>query len=98
HKIRSMVKGKALRVETLAACRVHWTSDNWQTSKDEPSRNVGLGLFVADLPTEHLSGDTGITFTFYWPDADRWEGTDFTVRIESPQGSVPRARGHRGAT
>jgi hypothetical protein len=34
-----------------------------------------------DLPVETLPAGTELVFTFHWPDADRWEGTDFTVKI-----------------
>jgi hypothetical protein len=29
-----------------------------------------------------LPADTRIDFTFYWPEAGRWEGVDFAVVIE----------------
>jgi hypothetical protein len=29
-----------------------------------------------------------IDFTFYWPEIDRWEGTDFRVEVQ-PSGSRP---------
>jgi glucoamylase len=39
-------------------------------------------VHVVDLPTLHLSRDDRVDFTFYWPDADRWEGIDYQVCIE----------------
>jgi hypothetical protein len=33
----------------------------------------------ADLPTKEISAGAMILFTIYWPDAKKWEGTDFFV-------------------
>ncbi len=82
HKIRSLPSGKILRVETLARAVIHWSADEWNTVQDTPTHDVGLGIHSADLTTQMLPEGKQIKFTFYWPEADRWEGTDFTVRIE----------------
>ena len=81
HKIRSMPLGKILRVETLASAIVHWSGDGWRTSQDVATNDVGLGIYSADLGTKELSGESQVDFTFYWPDAHRWEGDNFTVRV-----------------
>ncbi len=81
HKIRSMPAGKSLRVETLATAVVHWSSDHWKTPQDAKSRDVSLGIHVTDLDTQSLPDGHEIKFTFYWPSAGDWEGTDFVVRI-----------------
>jgi len=83
HKIRSMPAGKSLRVETLAPAIIHYSVDDWKTSKDVKSRDVGLGIHIADLATQSLPDGKEIEFTFYWPGAGRWEGTDFIIRIGS---------------
>ena len=83
HKIRSMPAGKMLRIETLAPAVIHWSTDDWNTIQDATSHDVGLGIHIVDLATQALPKGKPITFTFYWPDADRWEGTDFIVRIGS---------------
>jgi glucoamylase len=83
HKLRSMPAGKSLRVETLTPAIIHYSVDDWKTSQDAKSRDVGLGIHVADLVTQSLADGQEIKFTFYWPAADHWEGTDFVVRIGS---------------
>jgi len=83
HKIRCMPAGKSLRVETLAPAVIHWSVDDWKTPLDTKSRDVGLGLHVADLATQSLQDGQLIKFTFYWPVASHWERTDFVVRIGS---------------
>jgi glucoamylase len=81
NKRRAMEAGRILRVETLAPAVVHWTDDDWQTTHDDETRDTTLGLWCVDLPTDGLTGGCTVCFTFYWPQADRWEGTDFTVAL-----------------
>lgn len=81
HKIRSLPAGKILRIETLAAARIHWSADEWRSVEDVSTWDVGLGLHITDLPTAELAESAQVRFTFYWPEVDRWEGTDFVVRI-----------------
>ena len=81
HKIRELPAGRTLRVETLAPAIVHWSADGWRTVRDTATRDSGLDVHLADLPTETIAPGSEIRFTFYWPDAGCWEGTDFSVRI-----------------
>lgn len=81
HKCRTMPAGQTLRVEVLATAVVHWSDDEWATTHDTETRDTGLGLHLADLPTADLADGQTIQFTFYWPETDRWEGQDFIVKI-----------------
>jgi glucoamylase len=81
HKICSMPSGKILRIETQVKARVRWTTDNWRTLHDTSTDDTGLGLHVADLSTKDLRPGGKIVFTFYWPDADRWEGENYEIEI-----------------
>ncbi len=84
----SMVAGRLLRFELLAACRVHYSFDGWRTSLDVDARDTGLGVWVADVPgSEDLAAGQAVEATFYWPDVDRWEGRNFRVAI-APDGAV----------
>jgi len=38
---------------------------------------------IADLPTHGLDPGHAVVFTFFWPQAQRWEGTDFSVTIQA---------------
>jgi hypothetical protein len=38
-------------------------------------------VLLADLETTNLAGQAQIDWTFYWPDAHRWEGENFAVRV-----------------
>ena len=89
HKIRSMAPGKILRIETLAAAVVHWSTDDWRTAQDVTTLDTGLGIHTADLEVQRLSGNDRVEFTFHWPDAGRWEGVNFVVQIEAVPSSAP---------
>jgi hypothetical protein len=39
-------------------------------------------VHVVDLGTSHLRLGDRVHLTFYWPEAERWEGIDFLVCIE----------------
>jgi glucoamylase len=87
NKIRTMAAGKILRVETFAPAIVHWGRagpgghTGWQQIHDTATVDTGLGVYVADLPTTELLPGSRVDFTFYWPEAARWEGSDFRVLL-----------------
>jgi glucoamylase len=83
HKIRTLAVGKILRIETLVPAIVHWSSDDWKTTHDIKTHDVGLGMHIADLPTKSLPAGRQVKFTFYWPEVKRWEGTDFIIHVGS---------------
>ncbi len=83
HKIRTISTGKILRVEVLTPAKVRWTVNDWRTSNNDATQDSGLGVYFCDLDTSQLPAGTNILFTFYWLYANRWEGVDFKVYIES---------------
>jgi hypothetical protein len=83
---RSVAFGKVLRLETRAPAVIRWSSDGWKTYHDTETCDIGLGLHVAELPTEDLPTGGRIQFTFRWPEVGRWEGRDFAVEIGEPGG------------
>jgi glucoamylase len=80
HRSQTLPTGKRLRLEVLEPALVHWSPDGWRTVMDTPTLDTGLGLHVADLPTESLLAGK-LEFTFYWPGAGHWEGADFALTI-----------------
>ena len=80
-KRRRMPAGKVLRIELLQPALVHWSADDWRTTIDSSTRDTGLGVHVADLPTGALASGSTVTFTFYWKESERWEGVDFSVAV-----------------
>src|SRR5579864_5361614 len=83
NKCRMMPRGKSLRIALLAPAMVHWSRNGWQTAEDTSTRDTGIGIHFADLPTSELYPGHGVVFTFYWQQAQRWEGADFAVTIEA---------------
>lgn len=81
NKIRRIKLGKILRIEVQAPAVVHWSADGWKTVQDTPTRNPGLDIQVADLPTQNLPAGANVEFTFYWPEANHWEGQNFEVQV-----------------
>jgi glucoamylase len=73
--------GKILRLVVPAPALIHWSFDGWKTTQDTDTRDP-LGVYVADLPTAHLSSGREIVFTFYWPQEQRWEGLNYSVTVE----------------
>jgi glucoamylase len=85
NKARAIPRGKKLRIETAAACVVHWSADEGRSNQDVSSVDTTIGMWVTDLATDLLPAGAKVQFTIYWPDSRRWEGTDFSVSIgESP--------------
>jgi glucoamylase len=82
NKVRTMARGKTLRVETLASAVVRWSSDGWKTVHDTETRDTTLGVYLVDLPTAGLATGGRIDFTFYWNTSDRWEGVNFIVFVD----------------
>jgi glucoamylase len=80
-----MLLGNILRIELMAEARVHWSSNKWLNVHDIETRDTKVGIHVADLPTRDLPDKTEIVFTFFWPEDQRWEGSNFTVGVESAE-------------
>jgi glucoamylase len=82
NKCSTMPAGKTLRLEVLTPALVQWSTDAWHTVHETPTWDTGLGLHVADVDTTALSPGGAVDFTFYWPEADRWEQMHFRVMLE----------------
>jgi glucoamylase len=73
--------GQALGICLPAPATVRWGVDGWQAVADIATRDTGLGVQVADIPTRNLCAGQRVDLTFRWSDRDRWEGQDFRVDI-----------------
>jgi glucoamylase len=81
HKCHRMPPGKVLRIEALTAAIVHWSVDDWRTVGDTQTTNTHLGIHFVDVPTDQLPAARTVRFTFFWIDANRWEGEDFEITV-----------------
>ncbi|HTY02269.1 MAG TPA: glycoside hydrolase family 15 protein [Rhodocyclaceae bacterium] len=80
HPRHRVSAGKELRFLLEAPATIRWGSDGWQRAQDCETEDWVLG-HVAKLPTADMKAGQSVQFTFYWPEAGRWEGQDFSVRI-----------------
>ena len=80
-KLRSIAHGCVLRIETGAPASVRYSTDDWRTMSEAATRPTGLGAHYLDLPTGELSVGVRVIFTCFWPEANHWEGRDFTVLV-----------------
>jgi len=82
NKARTMPCGKTLRIALLSPASIHWSMDGWKTAFDTHTRDTGLGVHIADLPTAQVPVSRQIVFTFKWDKDARWEGVDYAVVAE----------------
>lgn len=81
HKCTAIPAGKTLRIVVIASALTHWSTDDWVSVHDTQTHDTGFGFHVAELPTGTLPAGATIGFTFFWDEEQRWEGSDYTIRI-----------------
>jgi glucoamylase len=81
NKLRWVEHGKILRIVLTGPAVVHWSADGWRTVHDTPTRDIGLGVYFADIPAANLEFATAVDFTLRWLPEDRWEGVDYRVIV-----------------
>ena len=82
HKLHAALAARTLRIETAAPARLHWTANEWVTAQDTELPGEGLGIYACEFaPGEFAAGEV-LKFTFYWPEARRWEGRDFSIALQ----------------
>jgi glucoamylase len=59
-----------------------WSDDQWHTSNSTQSRSLGSSGFSADIQPSHRQNPSGLSFTFFWPEENRWLGHNYDIRIE----------------
>jgi len=79
-QVRSVQRGYVLRIQTSAEFRLHWSDDEWKTTKDSLSLSTVLGVEYVDIPI--AEGQQGcIRFTFFRTGTESWEGRDYVVSV-----------------
>ena len=74
--------GQILAIDVDAAATVRYTFDNWVTHANiDTSASVGTYAHRVELPTTEAHAGKNVVFTFYWHEARRWEGVNFTVKV-----------------
>ena len=86
HPIRRMAPGRILRLILAADATVIWSANGWtSTNKVDAAPISALNLWFADLPTEACPDGSVIEFTFFWKEAQRWEGRNYSVSVSGPK-------------
>jgi glucoamylase len=83
HQRRQMRHGTILRIVVAAKATIVWSANHWATTnKSDALGSSGLDLWFADFPTENLPGGSVLEFTFFWIEAQRWEGRNWQISVE----------------
>ena len=86
HQLRRMSHGRILRIIVAAGATIVWSANDWaSTNRADMTNNSALNLWFADLPTENCPGGLVIEFTFFWKEAQRWEGRNYSVAVSGPK-------------
>jgi glucoamylase len=75
-------RGHTLRVLAEAEFKLHISSDDWQTAAEKASTTTAFDLYYVDLSIA-VEQQRPVRFTFFWPEAQRWEGRDYMVEMEA---------------
>ncbi|MDN5865246.1 MAG: glycoside hydrolase family 15 protein [Gammaproteobacteria bacterium] len=78
---RRIAPGEGLRLLLSASATVHWGVNGWQKIRDTETRDMGLGVHMATLPTRRLPAGSTVELTFRWRDGAKWQGEDYRVEI-----------------
>lgn len=81
----SIKAGMTLRVQAPSGFILHWTINEWRSTHDMRSTATALGIEFVDVSVSPES-QSPIRFTFYWVEADKWEGRDFQVAVHQAVG------------
>jgi glucoamylase len=80
-KVKTIVKGKILRIEAEKPFSLHWSAHNWHVVKDTESTPSVFGTYFVDIPTADVNVSNKVVFTFFWRETSAWEGQDFEVAL-----------------
>ena len=59
-----------------------WSNDGWKTNTQTQSRSLGSAGFSADIVPGTGEPPAALSFTFFWPEENRWLGRNYEIRIE----------------
>jgi glucoamylase len=73
--------GRDLLIDLAVPFVLHLGFDGWQAVRDKASTALPFGRHGVRLTPEDFAHWQIANFTFYFPDADRWQGSDYIVRL-----------------
>lgn len=88
HPIRRMPPGRILRLIVGADATIVWSAVGWaSTSQADAAHISALDVWSTDLPTQDCPVGSVIEFTFFWKEAQHWEGRNYSVAVSGSQPS-----------
>jgi glucoamylase len=82
-QIRKVPAGTLLRIVASSPFMLHWSDDEWNTTRDTNSIPTAVKLEYVDLEID-VAQKAPLRFTFYWPLDNQWQCTDYEIEIEQP--------------
>ena len=73
--------GRVLRLDLPEAAILQFTRDAWQTRGEVATRDTGIGLHVAEIPTAGMATPGSIVFTWRAAATDIWQGRNYEVLV-----------------
>lgn len=80
-QVQNVPVGSLLRIQASARFLLHWTTDGWQHWTDAYSQATAIGVDYVDIVAPEQQNGR-LQFTFFWIEENRWEGKDYTVRVQ----------------
>jgi glucoamylase len=86
YPLRRMSQGKTLRLILTADATIPWSTNGWASANEVEATYVSaLNVWFADLPTTECPSGSEIEFTFFWKDAQRQEGRNYSIVVSGPK-------------
>ena len=79
-QVANVRAGYTLRIQAAAAFKLKWTRDEWAQTNETDATPTSLGIHFVDIDVAAPAA-APIRFTFFWPEAGRWEDRVFRVEV-----------------
>jgi len=83
--------GRALLLENPEPFRLHYGFDGWHQVADKPSEPRAFSIHSVRFDSVDMAGHSALDFTFYFPESQRWAGTDYHVLLGESSTGVLRS-------
>ena len=73
--------GRALLIENPEPFQLHYGFDGWHEVADRASEKGAFSLHSVRFDSADVAGHSIVDFSFYFPESQRWAGTDYHVLL-----------------
>ena len=77
HQINTFAPGRRVKIQLETPALIRWSADEWASYKESATHETGLGLHIAELPTQIMRPGAVMAWTIHYPDS--WEGRNYTL-------------------